>query len=86
MSTAVPSRGLNGRGVKLTTHFHLVLRLRMSEAIPLLPLTPSWRGHFTLHTSNRDVPVHDMKTHRDMMVVGLRPGLFTSGVKRIDAH
>jgi hypothetical protein len=38
MGTAVLSWGLNGQGVKLTTHLHLVTRLRMSGAIPLLPL------------------------------------------------
>jgi hypothetical protein len=32
-----------GGGVKLTTHFHLVPRLRMRGAIPLLPNMPSWR-------------------------------------------
>jgi len=31
------SRGYSGRGVKLTTHLHLVLRLRMRGAIPPLP-------------------------------------------------
>jgi len=30
------ARELIGRGVKLLTHFHLVLRLRMSGGIPLL--------------------------------------------------
>jgi hypothetical protein len=29
--------------VKLTTHLHLLPRLRMSGAIPLLPLLPLWR-------------------------------------------
>jgi hypothetical protein len=33
----VLSRGYSGRGVTLTTHLHLALRLRMSGAIPLLP-------------------------------------------------
>ena len=37
MSTAAPSREQNGRGVKLS-RFHLVRRLRMSGAIPLLHL------------------------------------------------
>jgi hypothetical protein len=34
------------QGVKLTTHFHLALRLRMSGAIPLLPLSAfmAWTG------------------------------------------
>jgi hypothetical protein len=34
----------SGRGVKLTTHLHLVPRSRMRGAIPPLPHTPSWRG------------------------------------------
>jgi hypothetical protein len=32
------SRGKSGRDVKFTTHHHSVQRLRMSGAIPLLPL------------------------------------------------
>jgi len=31
-------------GVKLTTHFSLVPRLRMREAMPPLPSTSSWRS------------------------------------------
>jgi hypothetical protein len=31
------SANVNGRGVNLTTDLHLVLRLRMDEAIPPLP-------------------------------------------------
>jgi hypothetical protein len=31
-------------GVRLTTHFHLVLRLRISGAISPVFYTPSWRG------------------------------------------
>jgi hypothetical protein len=31
-------KGLSGRGAELTTHLHPALRLRMSGAIPLLPL------------------------------------------------
>jgi hypothetical protein len=31
-------------GVRLATNFHLVQRLRASEAIPLFPHTPSWCG------------------------------------------
>ena len=38
MGSGVLSRGYSGRGVKLTTHLHLVPRLRMSGAIPLIPL------------------------------------------------
>jgi hypothetical protein len=34
----------SGRGLKLTTHLHLLPRSRMREAIPPLPNTPSWRG------------------------------------------
>jgi hypothetical protein len=32
-------------GANLTTHFHLVPRLRMRRAMPLLPNTPVWHGH-----------------------------------------
>jgi len=32
-------RGYSGRGVKLTTHFHLVSRLRMRRATPPFPHT-----------------------------------------------
>jgi hypothetical protein len=37
------SRGYSGRGVKLTTHVHLVSRLRVVGVIPPLPHTFSWR-------------------------------------------
>jgi hypothetical protein len=36
VGTGVPSCGKDGRGAKLSTHLHLVPRLRMSVAIPLL--------------------------------------------------
>jgi hypothetical protein len=32
--------------VKLTSHLHLVLRLRMPGIIPPLPSTSSWRGAY----------------------------------------
>jgi hypothetical protein len=35
---------LSGRVIKLTTHLHLVLRLRMSGAILPIPFAISWRG------------------------------------------
>ena len=38
VGTGVLPRGYSGRSVKLTAHLHLVPRLRMSGAIPLLPL------------------------------------------------
>jgi hypothetical protein len=38
IAIGVLSRGYNGRDVMLTSHFHLVQRLRISGAIPLLPL------------------------------------------------
>ena len=45
MRTGVLSRRQSGRGVKLTTNFHLVARLRRCGATPLvLPHFPSWRG------------------------------------------
>lgn len=85
MGIGVLSLGQSGRRVKLTTHFHLGLRLRMSGAISPLPLTPSWRGHFTLHTPDSDVPLQDMKTHRDdggqLTARPLYPG-----EKEIDVH
>jgi len=34
----------SGRGVKLTTHFHLVPRLRMHGCVSPLPHTSSWPG------------------------------------------
>ena len=37
MGPGAPSRGLSGRGLSLTTHFHLDHRLRMSKTIPLFP-------------------------------------------------
>jgi hypothetical protein len=42
--SGAPSLGESGRGVKLTTHLHLVPRSRMRGAIPPLPNKPSWRG------------------------------------------
>jgi hypothetical protein len=39
----VHSAGVNGRSVKLTTHLHLVPRLKNAGAIPPLPYTSSWR-------------------------------------------
>jgi hypothetical protein len=38
VATGDPPRSSSGRGMKLTTHLHPVLRLRMSGAIPLLLL------------------------------------------------
>jgi len=38
MGVSDPPREQSGRGVKLTTHLHIVPRLRMSGDIPLLPL------------------------------------------------
>jgi hypothetical protein len=51
--TQPPLRGvsglLSGRGVKLTTFVQLMLSLRMSGAIRVLPYTPSWRARVKLH-------------------------------------
>ena len=44
VGTGFLSQGQSGRGVKLTTHVHLVAKLRMSGGVPLVPYTPSWRG------------------------------------------
>jgi hypothetical protein len=38
VGTGTLTRGHIGQGVKLNTHIHLVPRLRMSGAVPLLPL------------------------------------------------
>jgi len=38
------SGGRRDRSVKLTTHFHLVSRLRMPGAIPPFPHTSPWHG------------------------------------------
>jgi hypothetical protein len=40
------------RGVKLTTHLHLVPRSRMSGAVPAPPNTPPWRGAQLRHRDN----------------------------------
>jgi hypothetical protein len=40
MGTEVLSRRKSGRNVKLTTHPHLVPRLKINGAMPLLPLCP----------------------------------------------
>jgi hypothetical protein len=42
--TAIFPRGCSDRSMKLTTHFHLELKLRMRGAISPLPHTPSWHG------------------------------------------
>jgi hypothetical protein len=51
MGTGVLSRGQSGQGVKLNTHLHLVLKLRMIETVLLLPLyaMPSWRGQLQFY-------------------------------------
>jgi len=54
-STQLPIQGsfhaVSGQGVKLTAHLHLVLKLRMSAAIPLLSLYAfmPWTGNCFLH-------------------------------------
>ena len=40
--------GIKRRGVALTTHSYLALRLRMSRALPLLPLPPPTRRNPTI--------------------------------------
>jgi hypothetical protein len=44
-------RGKGGWGVKLTARLNLVLKLRMSGAIPLFPHTPSWRVQRQIYLS-----------------------------------
>ena len=41
-------------GVMLTTHVHLVLRLRMSGDIPLRPCVSSWREQGQIYPSTID--------------------------------
>jgi hypothetical protein len=41
---SICQKARGGRGVKLTTHLHLVPSLRMCGAISPLPNTPSWLG------------------------------------------
>jgi hypothetical protein len=43
----------SGLDVKLTTHQHLVLRLRMHGHISQPPSTPSWRGDNWMGTGAR---------------------------------
>ena len=49
MGIAFRPRGQNDQGVKLTTQFHLVPRLRMNGAIPLLSRMLSSPGQGKLH-------------------------------------
>jgi len=44
MGTGDTYRGINGRGVKLTTNLRLVSMTRICGAMPTLPHTSSWRG------------------------------------------
>jgi hypothetical protein len=46
----VPSRRKGGQGVIFTTHCHLAPRLRMNEAVPLLP--PSYTAILPLYCKN----------------------------------
>ena len=52
MDTGVISQGQSGQGVKVTTHLHLLPKLRKSGATSLLPSMPSWRkqGTFNVNT------------------------------------
>ena len=49
MRTGVLSRGESGQDLKITSYLHLVPKLRMSGAIPLVPYTHLWRGKRKLH-------------------------------------
>jgi hypothetical protein len=48
IGTTVLSRQYGGRGLKLTIHLHLVMRLRMTELYLYYPHMPSWHGQGTL--------------------------------------
>ena len=66
MGTGFLPRGQSRRGGRLTTHIHLVPRLRMSGAVPLLPLYAfmAWTGKtliylFVMATVNQNKGVQD---------------------------
>jgi hypothetical protein len=46
------SLGYSGRGMNLTTHFHLVPKSRMRGVTSPLPNTHSWRGAQLKHRDN----------------------------------
>jgi len=48
--------GVKHWGIKLSTHPHLVLRLRMKWVIPLLPYMPSWHGKGPLYIHKESKP------------------------------
>jgi len=56
MPTGILSFGIGDRGMKLTTHLHLAIKLRMTQDITLLPSYAfmSWRG------TSLPLPIHDM--------------------------
>jgi len=49
LSTKVLSWGWSSQGVTITTYLHLVLRLRMTGSVPLLPCMLSWCGQGPLY-------------------------------------
>jgi hypothetical protein len=59
IGSGVLFQGYSSWVMKLTTHCHLVLRLRMSGSIPLLPHIPSWcgLGNFTICNTHPVVKV-----------------------------
>ena len=50
--------GWRSRGVKLTTHSHLVPRLRTSEATPPVTHKPSAHAHWQLHVYTTSKPTN----------------------------
>jgi len=54
----------SGLGLKLTTHLHLVLRLRMRGAIPTLSHMSSWRGIYVNTTTTLTLPLLFLLYHR----------------------
>jgi len=55
MGTGVFPQGYSGRRVLLTIHAHLVPRLRMSGAVPLLSLFVAWTRKILFLTADKNV-------------------------------
>ena len=57
-----------GKGVALTTHHHLVTRLRMNRAIPLLPTCAAWFSPSSPYTYEEFAPVNTMKAYEESRI------------------
>jgi hypothetical protein len=63
------SLGWSSRGLKLTTHLHLVRRSGMSGPAPLVPRTPSWQPHRQLHLRMFDMNAICVQSGRNVFSV-----------------